>query len=66
MQTEPISKITNEQKDYVYTRPVYTLFKFCIIWKVIMHVLYVSVSEGFSIKYIYLGSFWKVVLVKFM
>jgi hypothetical protein len=30
MQTEPISKITNEQNNYVYTRPVYTLFKCCM------------------------------------
>ena len=30
-----------------------------------MYVLYVCVSEGILIKYIYLGSFWKVVFVKF-
>ena len=44
---------------------IFTLREFCVMWKVSMYVVYVCVSEGIRVKYIYLGSFLKVVLVKF-
>ena len=44
---------------------IFTLLEFCIMWKVSMYELYVCVSEGICVKYIYLGSFLKALLVKF-